>query len=105
MSARVTVAVDAMGGDRAPGEIVAGSLLATEELGVGVLLVGREEELTPLLPAGVTPDGVELLDAREIVAMHDEPATAARTKKDSSLVRAAKAVREGQAQAMVGAGN
>jgi glycerol-3-phosphate acyltransferase PlsX len=105
MTARVTVAVDAMGGDRAPGEIVAGSLQAAEELGVGVLLVGRAEAVTPLLPGGAAPDGLEVLDAREIVAMHDEPATAARTKKDSSLVRAAKAVRDGRAQAMVGAGN
>jgi glycerol-3-phosphate acyltransferase PlsX len=105
MTARVTVAVDAMGGDRAPGEIVAGSLQAAEELGVGVLLVGRAEAVTPLLPGGAAPDGLEVLDAREIVAMHDEPATAVRTKKDSSLVRAAKAVRDGRAQAMVGAGN
>ena len=105
MTARVTVAVDAMGGDRAPTEIVAGSLQAAEELGVGVLLVGREEDVTPLLPGGRAPARVELLDAREIVAMHDEPATAARTKKDSSIVRAARAVREGHAQAMVGAGN
>jgi phosphate acyltransferase len=93
-----------MGGDRAPGEIVAGALQAVEQLGVGVLLVGREEDVTPLLPAG-PPDGVDVLDAREVVTMHDEPATAARTKKDSSLVRAARAVREGRAQAMVGAGN
>jgi glycerol-3-phosphate acyltransferase PlsX len=105
MTARVTVAVDAMGGDRAPDEIVAGSLQAAGELGVEVLLVGRKEDVTPLLPGGAPPDGVDILDAREIVAMHDEPATAARTKKDSSIVRAARAVREGQAQAMVGAGN
>jgi phosphate acyltransferase len=104
MSTGVIVAVDAMGGDRAPGEIVAGALQAVEQLGVGVLLVGREEEVTPLLPAD-RPDGVEVVDAREVVTMHDEPATAARTKKDSSLVRAARAVREGRAQAMVGAGN
>src|SRR5919106_416164 len=105
MTARVTVAVDAMGRDRAPGEIVAGSLQAAEELGVRVLLVGREEVVTPLLSGGTAPDGVEVLDAREIVAMDEEPATAARAKKDSSLVRAAQAVKEGRAQAMVGAGN
>jgi len=104
MSTRVTVAVDAMGGDHAPGEVVAGALQAVDELGVGVLLVGREEEVAPLLPGG-EPDGVEVVDAREVVTMYDEPATAARTKKDSSLVRAARAVREGRAQAMVGAGN
>jgi phosphate acyltransferase len=101
----VTVAIDAMGGDHAPGEIVAGALQAVEELGVSVLLAGRKEEVTPLLPGGALPLGVDLVDAREVVAMDEEPATAARTKKDSSLVRAARAVKEGQAHAMVGAGN
>jgi glycerol-3-phosphate acyltransferase PlsX len=105
MTARVTVAVDAMGGDRAPGEIVAGALQAADELGAGMLLVGRAEAITPLLPGGAPPPGVEVIDAREVVAMDDEPATAARSKKDSSIVRAATAVRDGHAQAMVGAGN
>jgi glycerol-3-phosphate acyltransferase PlsX len=103
-SARVTVAVDAMGGDHAPAEIVAGALRAAEELDVAVLLIGREEEVTPLLP-GTAPPGVEVVDAREVVGMDEEAAAAARTKKDSSLVRAAQAVREGRAKAMVGAGN
>jgi phosphate acyltransferase len=102
---RATIAVDAMGGDKAPGEIVAGALQAADELDVGVLLAGREEEITALLPGGARPEGVEIVDAREIVAMDEEPATAVRTKKDSSLVRAAQAVKEGRAQAMVGAGN
>ena len=47
----VTVAIDAMGGDRAPGEIVAGAVQAAEQLGVRVLLVGREDAVGPLLPA------------------------------------------------------
>ena len=101
----ISIAVDAMGGDHAPAEIVAGALQAADELGVGVLLTGREEEVAPLLPGGKPPVRVELVDAREVVAMDDDPAAAARTKKDSSLVRAAQAVREGRAQAMVGAGN
>jgi glycerol-3-phosphate acyltransferase PlsX len=103
--ARVTVAIDAMGGDHAPAEIVAGAVGAAEELDVGILLTGREEEVTPFFAADVPPPGVELVDAREVVAMDEDPAAAARTKKDSSLVRAARAVREGRAQAMVGAGN
>jgi len=104
-TAPVTVAVDAMGGDHAPAEIVAGAIQAADELDVAVLLIGREEEVTPLLPGGTAPPGVELVDAREVVAMGEDAAAAARTKKDSSLVRAAQAVREGKAQAMVGAGN
>jgi glycerol-3-phosphate acyltransferase PlsX len=100
-----TVAVDAMGGDKAPGEIVTGALAAAEQLGVGILLVGRPEAIEPLLPAGSPPARVELLAASEVVEMHDDPASSFRTKKDSSLARAAEAVRDGRAQAMVGAGN
>lgn len=102
---RRTVAVDAMGGDRAPGEIVAGALQATRELDVEVLLFGRSEEITPLLPGGTPPDGVEVVDAREVIAMDDEPLAAVRTMKDSSIVRAFESVREGRAVAMVSAGN
>jgi glycerol-3-phosphate acyltransferase PlsX len=100
-----TVAVDAMGGDRAPAEIVAGALTAVDTVGVRVLLVGRAEEIAEHLPGGTAPDGVDVLDAREVVGMEDEPATAVRTRKDSSLVRCAQAVRDGAADAMVGAGN
>jgi phosphate acyltransferase len=100
-----TVAIDAMGGDRAPGEIVAGALAAVESLGVEVLLVGRAEEIAAHLPNGTPPSGVGVHDAREVIAMEDEPATAVRTRKDSSIVRCAQAVRDGAADAMVGAGN
>ncbi|MEX0663816.1 MAG: phosphate acyltransferase PlsX [Acidimicrobiia bacterium] len=99
-----TVAVDAMGGDRAPGEIVAGALRGVDELGIRVLLVGREEEVTPLL-SNPAPAGVSILDARDVIAMDDEPAGAVRKKKNSSLVRCAQAVRDGLADAMVSAGN
>jgi phosphate acyltransferase len=99
-----TVAVDAMGGDRAPGEIVAGALRATEELDVRVVLVGREEEITPLL-AERAPDRVEVRDARDVIAMDDEPVAAVRKKKDASLVRCTEMVRDGTADAMVSAGN
>ncbi|NCY15532.1 MAG: phosphate acyltransferase PlsX [Actinobacteria bacterium] len=92
------IAVDAMGGDRAPGEIVAGAIRAAEELGVPVLLVGRREEL------GDT-GGLEVLEASEVIAMDADPASSVRTMKDSSLVRAAEAVRDGRASAMVSAGN
>ncbi len=101
----LTVAVDAMGGDRAPGEIVAGALGAVDELGVRVLLVGRPDEVAPHLPGGVAPDGVEVLPASEVVGMGDDPAVAVRSRKDSSIVRAAEAVRDGRADAMVSAGN
>jgi phosphate acyltransferase len=92
------VAVDAMGGDKAPGEIVAGAVQAASELDVPVVLVGRGAEL------GDT-GGLVVVEASEVVAMDEDPASAVRRKKDSSLVRAAEAVRDGRALAMVSAGN
>ena len=92
------IAVDAMGGDQAPGEIVAGAMQAADELGVAVVLVGRPDEI------GDT-GGLEVIAASEVIAMDDDPAQGVRRKKDSSLVRAAEAVRDGRASAMVSAGN
>jgi glycerol-3-phosphate acyltransferase PlsX len=102
---RRAIAVDAMGGDSAPGEIVAGALQAARELGVLVLLVGRGDEITPLLPSGEAPDGVELVEASQVISMDDEPLSAVRQMKDSSIVRAFELVRDGRADAMVSAGN
>jgi len=98
----ITIAVDAMGGDLAPGEIVAGAIQAAEELDVRVLLVGLEDAIAPLLPGSV--HGVEIVPATEVVAMHDPPA-AVRTRKDSSIVVSAELVRDGKADAMASAGN
>jgi len=92
------IAVDAMGGDKAPDEIVAGARQAADELGVPVVLVGSPERL------GDT-GGLEVLPASEVIGMEDDPAQGVRRKKDSSLVRAAEAVRDGRASAMVSAGN
>jgi phosphate acyltransferase len=93
------VALDAMGGDKAPEEIVAGAHRAVAELGVPVLLVGQPEVLGPL--AG----DLEVVPASEVIAMDADPAASVRRMKDSSLVRAAEAVRDGRASAMVSAGN
>ena len=99
------IAIDAMGGDRAPGEIVAGACAAVDACDVDVLLVGRPDDITACLPGGKAPARVEIAAASEIIAMHEEPASAVRSKKDSSIVRSAEAVRDGRAAAMVGAGN
>jgi glycerol-3-phosphate acyltransferase PlsX len=86
-----------MGGDRAPGEIVAGAHLAVSELGIPVVLVGP-----PGLPgAGDLP----IIPALEVIGMDEDPAAGVRRKKDATLVRAAEAVRDGKASAMVSAGN
>ena len=92
------VAVDAMGGDHAPSEIVAGALRAHDEDGIPVLLVGRPDELGDI-------GDLEVLEASEVIAMDAEPGSSVRRMKDSSLVRAAEAVRDGRASAMVSAGN
>jgi phosphate acyltransferase len=86
-----------MGGDHAPAEIVAGALQAAEA-GFSVVLVGQPDAIGD---AG----GLEVIPASEVIAMHDDPAQGVRRKKDSSLVRAAEAVRDGRASAMVSAGN
>lgn len=92
------IAVDVMGGDLGPGEIVAGARRAADEFGIPVALVGRPEEI------GDQP-GLEVWPASEVITMHDDPAQAVRRMKDASVVRAAEAVRDGQASAMVSAGN
>jgi phosphate acyltransferase len=99
------IAIDAMGGDRAPAEIVAGALQAVDACDVDVLLVGSPDAIRSHLPGGAAPARVEILDASEVIGMDEEPASAVRAKKDSSIVRAAEAVRDGRAAAMVGAGN
>lgn len=93
---KAPVAVDAMGGDRAPDEIVSGAVQAAEQ-GMEVVLVGD--------PDAFDARGLEVIVAREVIGMHDDPARGVRTKKDSSLVRAAEAVRDGRASAMISAGN
>src|SRR4249920_2281621 len=93
-----TIAVDAMGGDRAPGEIVTGAVQAADDLGVRVLLVGRPEAVEALLPSDAR--NVELVAAADVVEMH-EPATVVRRKEDASVVVCAQLVKDGK----VGAGN
>jgi glycerol-3-phosphate acyltransferase PlsX len=98
------IALDAMGGDHAPEAIVAGARQAAADLDVLILLAGPPDVLAPMLGDPV-PAGITVLPASEVVTMDDEPANAVRTKKDASLVRCAEAVRDGRADAMVGAGN
>jgi glycerol-3-phosphate acyltransferase PlsX len=98
MDPGLPIALDAMGGDHAPSQIVAGALAARDELGIDVVLVGRPGELGDV-------GGLEVIEASEVIAMDADPAKSVRTMKDSSLVRAAEAVRDGRASAMVSAGN
>jgi glycerol-3-phosphate acyltransferase PlsX len=87
-----------MGGDRAPGEIVAGARQIAEKTDIKVTLVGPPGEMGDI---GDLP----FLPASQVIGMDDDPGQGVRRKKDSSLVRAAEAVRDGKALAMVSAGN
>lgn len=104
------IAVDAMGGDNAPAEIVRGALRAATELRIPVVLVGRRELLQSELariegPETVARARVSVVDAREVVEMDEHPAAAVRAKRDASVVRACALVAEGAAAGAVSAGN
>jgi phosphate acyltransferase len=91
----VRIAVDALGGDRAPGEVILGALDAAAD-GIAVTLFG---------PAGLDTHGLPIVEAPERIEMADKPADAVRAKPDSSLVAAVRAVADGNAEAVVSAGN
>jgi glycerol-3-phosphate acyltransferase PlsX len=101
---KVRVAVDAMGGDYAPDEVVAGAIAAASALGVEITLVGPTERLQPLLGrARGLP--IEVVDAPEVIGMDEAPAMAVRRKRRSSVAVALQQVRDGRASAVVSAGN
>lgn len=97
------IIVDAMGGDNAPEAIVKGSVYARDRLGAELVLVGRQEEIEKYL--GEDRHGIEIVDAREVVSMEDDPSTATRRKKDSSMTVALNLLKNGGGDAMVSAGS
>jgi len=102
----LTIAVDAMGGDHAPEAVVAGAVAAARDFGVTVLLVGPlasvEQELARHRPV---PSTIRIVDAPEVVEMHEAPVMAVRRKKRSSIVVAMEQVRDRHAHAVVSAGH
>ena len=100
------IALDAMGGDRAPGEPVKGALLASRELGLEVALVGLPDLLREeLARQGPAPSGIEVVAAAEAIAMGEQPLQAVRQKKQASINVAMDLVKGGKADAVVSAGN
>lgn len=100
------IALDAMGGDHAPAEIVAGALLARAQLGIEVALVGPREIIEAELHRhGAPTHGIEVVHASEAIAMDEHPAQAVRTKRDASINVAMGMVKRGVAGAFVSAGN
>ena len=102
------IIVDAMGGDNAPAAIVQGALEASRLHGVEIILVGRAAEILRAVEAcgeKTLPSGVEIRDASEVVEIEDDPATAFKRKKDSSLTVGLTLLKEGAGDAFVSAGS
>ncbi|HEY6844240.1 MAG TPA: phosphate acyltransferase PlsX [Thermoanaerobaculia bacterium] len=105
MPDRVRIALDAMGGDHAPHEVVKGALLAVSEYpNVAVILVGQEEVVRKEV-GGPLPANLSIVDAREVVEMDDTALAPLRKKRNSSVRVCANLVSEGRADAFVSAGN
>ena len=98
------IAVDAMGGDFAPAEIVRGALLARDQYGVEILLVGRPDAIHPHLPEPL-PSGISIVAAEDEIGMSEEPAVAIRRKRKASIRITMDMVRNDRADAAVAAGN
>lgn len=99
------IALDAMGGDHAPGEIVRGAWETCREDGLEVILVGDREILKREVERLGSCRGLEIVHAPEVITMEEAPATAVRRKKNASVVVAADLVRSGEAEALVSAGS
>jgi glycerol-3-phosphate acyltransferase PlsX len=106
-AASVTIAVDAMGSDRAPKPEIEGAIQAARHGFARVLLVGRSEQIKAELAShlNVADLPIEIVHASEVISMHEKVAQAVRSKRDSSLRVGVRLVREGRAQGFVSAGH
>jgi glycerol-3-phosphate acyltransferase PlsX len=100
----LNIVLDAMGGDHAPQETVAGAVLAASRMSHTIVLVGDVRSMEAHLPRPCPPT-IELHPASEVVEMHEKPLEAIRKKRDSSLVVGVELVRAGQGSCLVSAGN
>ena len=104
---KAIVALDCMGGDNAPGEIVKGAVLAANEnKNINIKLVGRKEDIEKeLTKYDYDSNLLEIINATEVIETGEPPVAAIRSKKDSSLVKCMYMVKNGEADAMVSAGS
>ena len=100
------IAVDAFGGDNAPLEVIKGARLASDEFGLDIVLVGKEDVIKKCaFDNGISLDGMDIVDAPDVISMHDEPTAILRSLKNSSMAVAFKLVADGEADAFVSAGS
>jgi len=100
------IAVDAMGGDRAPEVPVRGAVLAARELDCGITLVGDKDKVMSILDGYDYPsERIEVVDASEVIGMDEQAALSVRKKRDSSIVKAVDLLKTKKADALVSAGN
>lgn len=101
------IIIDAMGGDNAPGAIVQGAVDAQKEFGVDIVLVGIEEQVKKCLAdcGGADNSHITVINATEVVDMHDDPAMACRRKKDSSMTVGLNMLKAGEGDALISAGS
>lgn len=100
------IIVDAMGGDNAPHEIISGTIDAIKEYNIDVIFVGKEDIINDELDKYSYPKNkVEVLNATEVIENDDDPASAIRRKKDSSIVVASKALEQGLGDGLISAGS
>ena len=100
------IALDAMGGDHAPGPIVAGAIQAVEaEPELHVVLVGDQAQVEPLLPAGGARSRLEIFHATQVIGMHESPAKAMARKPDNSIKRCYELLAARKVDGIVSAGN
>ncbi|MDI6732143.1 MAG: phosphate acyltransferase PlsX [Candidatus Margulisbacteria bacterium] len=101
----IRIAVDAMGGDKAPAEIVKGAVLASQELAIAITLVGDPAKVAAELKKYKNQGDLSIVPASETIGMDESPATAVKQKKDASINVAVALVKDGKADAIVSAGN
>ncbi len=99
------IAVDAMGGDYAPHEIVKGAIKAAHDFEVQIALVGREKILHVLAGRHLAKLGMTIIDASEVIDFHESPVDGVQNKPDSSIVKGINLLKEGKADAFISAGN
>ena len=100
------IIVDAFGGDNAPLAVLQGAEMAVKEYGVTIVLSGDEAKIRAVAEEhNITLDGMEILQADDVISMHDEPTEIVKSKKGSSMAVGMKALADGEGDAFVSAGS